>query len=152
MMDDPSPTPDGRAYGCPACDKALKIESWEDLGDSPCPHCSHLLWFVRKTVDDVVVLTFVPGLMLASESLDRVDEVRSAVGDATRAVLDLSQLNFLSSLFLGMLVALHRQMEADMGHLKICGIHPDNRESFRFTRLDTMLNICEDEPSALQSF
>ncbi len=37
------------------------------------------------------------------------------------AVLDLSQLNFLSSLFLGMLVALHRQMDDDRGHLKICG-------------------------------
>jgi anti-anti-sigma factor len=151
-MDKPAPTPDRGTYGCPACGSTLQIDSWEALGDSPCPECDQLLWFVRKTVDGVVVLTFVPGLMLASESLDRVDEVRSAVGDATRAVLDLSQLNFLSSLFLGMLVALHRQMSDDLGQLKICGIHPDNRESFRFTRLDTMLDICEDEQSALASF
>ena len=34
---------------CPACGKPVAIEPRE----TPCPHCHHLLWFVRKPVGDV---------------------------------------------------------------------------------------------------
>jgi anti-anti-sigma factor len=101
---------------------------------------------------DVVVLTFLPGLMMSSESLDRVDEVKAAIGGVPRVIINLAPIHFLSSIFLGLLVAIHRQMESAKGSLRVCGVQPDNREVFRITKLEQMLTLCDDEQSALESF
>ena len=37
----------------------------------PCEHCGQLLWFVRKPLGEVVILTFFPGLAIALDSIAR---------------------------------------------------------------------------------
>lgn len=151
-MNDSAPISEPTANYCPACGTKVTAEPLNEAGDVPCPECGRLYWFVKQTLENTVVLTFLPGLMVSSESLGRVEEVLSAVDDSPRAILDLSQLHFLSSIFLGLLVAVHRQVVADGGKLRICGVQPDNLEVFRFTKLDKFFDICEDRPSALASF
>ena len=110
------------------------------------------MWFVRRSVDGVVVLTFLPGLVTGSEGLQRIDEVVSAFGGSSRVVVNLSRLRFVSSMFLGMLVVLHKRVVLVKGELKICGIQPEASVVFKITRLDKVFDIRDDEQSALASF
>ena len=47
-----SRTPEGQPTRCPLCSRELVIEPSALFGDATCPHCGHLLWFVRLA-DDV---------------------------------------------------------------------------------------------------
>jgi anti-anti-sigma factor len=137
---------------CPLCGKRLFIVPAALTGDVPCRQCGRVLWFVRKTVDDAVILTFLPGLMVGSESLERINDVSMAIGDSPRVVLNLSYLHFVASMFLGMLMVLHKRAISAKGTLKICGVQPEAMTVFKLTKLDSVLAIYQDERSALESF
>ncbi len=138
---------------CPLCDHVVIIRPVSmPAKDAPCPHCGELLWFVRKTIDDVVILSFLPGLMAGSESLERTSEVLAAVGDFPRVVLDLSHLPFIASMFLGMLVVLQKRMASAKRTLKICGIQPEPAVVFKLTKLDGVFAIYDGQRRALESF
>ena len=42
-----SRTPEGDRNRCPLCAHEIVIEPSAFFGDAPCPHCGHLLWFVK---------------------------------------------------------------------------------------------------------
>ena len=151
MTESPQPVQDAPNL-CPACGEPFVPDPASPEEEGPCPHCRHPVWFVRRARDEAVVLTFLTGLVSGSESLGRLDEVTAAMGNAPRVVVNLSQMRFISSMFLGMLVALNRRIVAAKAALRLCGLRPGEREVFRATRLDTVFDIREDEPSALASF
>ncbi len=136
---------------CPACGKEVILGTGEIVGETPCLSCGRWLWFVRRTVGDVALLTFLPGLIVGSESAGRVDEVLAAVGDCSGLILDVSRLRLTSSVFLGMLVALHRTWQPLHGRLKVCGLGRNSREAFKATHLEVLFDIYEDEQAALAS-
>ena len=137
---------------CPACGWGVVLDSLDAAADGPCPHCGSLLWFVRKCRGGAVVLTFLPGLMAGEEAMGKVDQVRAAAASADRLVLNLSHMRFISSMFLGMLVVMHRELLAADRTAKLCGLHADAREVFRANKLDRLFEIHEDEPAAIGSF
>jgi anti-anti-sigma factor len=72
------------------------------------------------------------------------------MGEATvrrwsSVVLDCSRLEFLSSLGLGALIRLDRQLRPTGGRLRLCGLNPHLREFFAITRLDRVMLIADDE-------
>jgi anti-anti-sigma regulatory factor len=140
---------DGAVNHCPACLHGVNVDSLALLGDSPCPHCGQLLWFVRRTSGSAVVLTLLPGLISGSEPVRRVGEIMSAAGKAPRVVLNLGQLRLVSSMVLAMLIVVYRRMLAAERRLKLCGLEGDNLNAFRITKLDWLFEICEDEQKAL---
>ena len=137
---------------CPACNREVSIEGIDSPGDLPCSGCGRLLWFVRKRVNGVAVLTFLPGLLSGSESEGRLEEVVSATNGLTRVVLNLSHLRFVSSLFLGMMVGLRRRLAAVAGSLKVCGLNEKSSEAFCTAGMDRLLDLCDDEPTAIARF
>ena len=151
-MSESPPTPQSTPGGCPECGAEVRAEPSTWVEDAPCPQCGHPLWFLRKSVDGIIVLTFLPGLMAGSEGLQRVDEVLSALGGSSRAVLDLSRLRFVSSMFLGMLVVLHKRVASANGELKLCGIQPGAAVVFGITKLDKVFDIHDGQQSALASY
>ncbi len=141
-----------RCEYCPYCGAAVDLSLAEPSGDAPCPQCQQLLWFVRKSVDGVTVLTFLPGLMVGSESSGKADEVFAALGGEVRVVVNFSRLRLASSLFLGMMVALRRKVKAAGGNVKVCQLAPVVESSFRATQLHSLFEIYPDEQSAVNSF
>ncbi len=137
---------------CPFCGARSVVDLSKAEEDAPCPSCGRLLWFVRKPLDEVAVLIFLPGLISGSESLSRVDEVISAIASASRVAVDLSRLRLITSTFLGMLVSLQRNVVSAQGTLKLFGMSSGQREVFRTTKLDTVFDIHGDEQRALASF
>jgi anti-anti-sigma factor len=150
MAMSPFPDPfDQTPVFCPCCDNAIGTSP--PLGDEPCPLCGRSLWFVKKEVDEAVILVFLPGLKSGSEGEKGADDVLSAAGDQDVVVIDLSRLRLLSSSFLGLLVALHNQLQAANRQLKICGVSSDAYESLQTTNLSDFLEVYEDERAALAS-
>ena len=151
-MADASESPRGLPVACPYCGAGSVIDAPGAEEDTPCTGCGRLLWFVRRPNDDVAVLVFLPGLISGSESLPRVDEVISAVGNSSRIALDLSRLRVMTSMFLGMLVSLQKSVAGTGGTLRLFGVSPGQREIFRTTKLDALFSIYADEASVLASF
>jgi anti-sigma B factor antagonist len=135
---------------CPHCGHPQSILA--AARDRECPRCGKTLWFLHHSARGVTVLTFLPAGKSGRESTQRLDEVRSLVGDAPRVVADLSQMQFLSSLFLGMLVMLYRRAQAAGGGMKIVGINEANSEILGRTKLDQIFELFADESTALASF
>jgi anti-sigma B factor antagonist len=137
---------------CPACGSEVAFQPSGPAGDFRCPRCGCLLWFLRKSVDGVAILTFLPGSMCDRESVEQVDDVVSAIRSSRGAVLNLSHLRFVSAFFLGLLVRLHLRMVSAQATLTICGLRPESLEVFQVTKLDEVFSIHYNEQNALKSF
>ena len=67
-------------------------------------------------------------------------------------VVDFSQVNYLSSSALGMLIGLQRRVMQKKGQIKLSGIRPEIMEVFRITKLDTVFDIYKDAAAAVEAF
>jgi anti-anti-sigma factor len=56
-------------------------------------------------------------------------------------LLDFSNVDFMSSSFLGLLVKLHKRVTEKKGQLKLCNIDKKIKKVFKITQLDKILNI-----------
>lgn len=75
-------------------------------------------------------------------------ELEMLVGTGQRRVmLDLSQVQFIDSTGLGVLVSLLKRMGAD-GRIAIIGAGPSVVKLFQLTRLDTLFRICKSQNEA----
>jgi anti-anti-sigma regulatory factor len=151
-MGDSLPLPGDIPNHCPACGKEIVLPSLQPPGDTACPHCGHLLWFVKKCRGGVVIVTFLPGLASGMEAVLRVDEVLAALGNSSRLVLNLCHLRIMSSMFLAMLTVIHRKMVLIDGAFRLCGLQRNSREALGATKLDTIWTAYEDEQSAVEGF
>ena len=66
-------------------------------------------------------------------------------------VLDFSNVKFLSSAVLGLLIRISRKIYESQGQLKLLGINPKIHEIFKITRLDRVFDIHVDRYDAVQS-
>jgi anti-sigma B factor antagonist len=77
----------------------------------------------------------------------KADLLRLVDGEnRTRLVLDFTEVQFLSSQVIGMLLSLHKRLtaakSADAGaEMVLCGLRPQLIELLKVTRLDRMLKI-----------
>jgi anti-sigma B factor antagonist len=69
-----------------------------------------------------------------------------------RLLLDLSNVRFLSSNALGILVSLKKKVDAAGGRLRLCGLEPDLLELLRITNLDRIFEMYESREEALKDF
>ena len=66
-------------------------------------------------------------------------------------VLDFSNVKFLTSAVLGLLIRISRKIYESEGQFKLCGINPKIQEIFRITRLDRIFDIHADRYDAVRS-
>ena len=68
----------------------------------------------------------------------------AAVRDAAEAVIDLSEVEFVDSAGIGVLVALYRAMRTRGARARYCGVRPGVRSVLEIIRLDQILEIVDD--------
>lgn len=107
--------------------------------------------FLLETDNGTAVFT-----MLDSELISEVpvSKVRCALEgpelkDLGNCVLDFSRVMFLSSVPLGSIIALNREVHHRGGQLAIVGATPSVRDVFAVTRLDTIMLLCDTIDQAL---
>lgn len=91
----------------------------------------------RSILDEETIIPIRKDLM------QLVEQGKSAI------LLDFSRVEHLSSSMLGVLIKLNSSVA---GQLKLCGIRPVLMEVFKITRLDSIIQIYDDEIRALESF
>jgi anti-sigma B factor antagonist len=109
-----------------------------------------------KDVNGVAVVDFVDsGLMFEATLIHELgEELHSLLTDhgQSRILLDFSQVRYLSSSMLGQLVKLVKEVETARGQLKITGLGPVLRDTFRISHLESLFEIYDDKASALKAF
>lgn len=66
-----------------------------------------------------------------------------------RLLVDFSNVKFLSSVMLGVLIRISKRVYERDGKLGLCGINPKIYEIFKITRLNKIFDIYEDTNEAL---
>jgi anti-sigma B factor antagonist len=61
-------------------------------------------------------------------------------------LLDFTHVDYLSSVELGTLITLHKDLQASGGRLTLFNLVPQVYQVFSVTRLDTYLDICREQP------
>lgn len=67
-------------------------------------------------------------------------------------ILDLSQVNYMDSMALGVLISLQRSCRMNGGTLVLCGLESNLRRIFKMTMLDSVFSIRETVEEALKIF
>ncbi len=67
-----------------------------------------------------------------------------------RIVLELDEVELLTSLLLGQLLKLHQRVDARGGLMRLCGVSPANRTVLHTSRLDRRLPAFTDRFEAVQ--
>jgi anti-sigma B factor antagonist len=110
---------------------------------------------VISQIQDVTVVNFRNRSILDTVGVESISKELYALADEQarkKIVLDFSQVRFLSSQMLGVLIALHKKLREYDGRFIICGLQPELHRVFRITRLDKILEFAEDETQALAKF
>jgi len=110
---------------------------------------------VISRIQDVTVVNFRNTAILDGAAVDAAAEELYALVDQQakrKIILDFSNVRFLSSTMLGVLIVLHKKICSIKGKFVICGLRGDLTRVFKITRLDKILTFAADEEKAMNSF
>ena len=71
---------------------------------------------------------------------------------SVRLVIDCSNVTFVDSMGLGVLISLLRRARSHQGDVKMASLTDDVRTVFEITRLHRLFDICADTPTACRQF
>ena len=110
---------------------------------------------VVQNIGDVVVVSLGSSTILDGITVEAVARRLFELVDQQarrKILLDFSQVKFLSSSMLGVLIRLQKRAGAIKGRVVIVGLRPELHRVFKITRLDKIFNFYRDEAEALSSF
>lgn len=137
------------ACRCPACGEKLAPHLMLPNLAMPCPDCGYFLWCRSRVVDDVVILDVLRDTSPEQADIHRLADSLVDSRVVPRVVVDLSDLDCISSLLMAKLIVLNRRIHHAEGTLVLCGMSQFVRETFVSTKLDTLFEIADDEETAL---
>jgi anti-anti-sigma factor len=112
-------------------------------------------WLEVEPVGDVTVVRFTTRTVLGNDAIDAIDGQLFGLVESSGCrglVLNLANVESLSTAMVGRLVALQRRVETGGGRLVLCGLGPFLVEIFKVLNFTQLAPIFRDEPEALQSF
>lgn len=93
---------------------------------------------------DVNFVTILDKEILDDASIKDLEQEIGAVmadGERPNLLVDFSNVKFMSSAFLGLLVKIHKRVREDGGEIKLSNVHPNIYRVFEITRLDKVFDI-----------
>ncbi|HEY5476576.1 MAG TPA: STAS domain-containing protein [Tepidiformaceae bacterium] len=104
---------------------------------------------VRQAPDGTAIVDIKGDVTSACEPVLMSAYESAGGGEAKRVVLNFSNLDYMNSGGIGMLVTLLVRAKRQHQQLAAFGLSEHYRQIFELTRLDEAIAIYEDEPSAL---
>ena len=108
-----------------------------------------------STVDAVTVVGFVDRKILDAVSIQELSEELIALVDQdrhTNLLLNFSEVEFLSSGALNLLIILNNKVKASDGQIKLCELNENIYEVFKITRLNQLFDIHKNETEGVAAF
>jgi stage II sporulation protein AA (anti-sigma F factor antagonist) len=112
-------------------------------------------WFDVEQVDQVTVARFPRPVALDGEDAEAVGEQLAGLvldSGCCRLVLNLANVESLSSAMLGKLIWIHKKALPLGGRLAVCRVDPKLEHIFDTVKLSVLIGIYADEKEAVQSF
>jgi anti-sigma B factor antagonist len=103
---------------------------------------------------NVTIITFTQEKILEETDIKALqDSILSVVeqGGPINLILDFSNVQFLSSSVLGLLIRISKRVYEAGGKLALCNIIPKIFEIFKITRLTNIFDIYDDTDSATEA-
>lgn len=110
---------------------------------------------VIQSIREVTIVRFQESSILDTLLIQRISDDLSHLVDAKhtrKLVLDFTDVKFLSSSALGVLVVLKKKSDAIKGQVVLCGLRKDLRKIFKITSLEKLFKFADDERGALEVF
>lgn len=105
--------------------------------------------------DDIAIVTILESRILDEANIHAIGkELTDLVTKRymIKMIVDLTEVQYLSSAVLRVFIALYKQIKAENGDLKLCCVRPSIREVFKVTQLDKMIPILETQEAAVNDF
>ena len=107
----------------------------------------------RKRVNDVTVLRFAQGAQLLASSLELAELSNVIrVQNDSKVLIDLSKVSRIDSTGLGVLMNCYCHAVKNAGALKLLNADAPVRRVLSVTKIDSVLQMFEDEAAAIASF
>ena len=103
--------------------------------------------------DKAVIIKFADEKILEDKDIAAVQEAIMSVVEQTQRinlVLDFTNVKFLSSAVLGLLIRVSKKVYERDGQLRLCNINPRIYEIFKITRLTKVFDIYSDMENAVE--
>ena len=103
-------------------------------------------------VDNAVVVTLLLEKILEQSDIQVIqDSIMPLIDEkpGVNLVIDFSDVRFLSSSVLGLLIRISKKIYETAGQLRLCSIDAKINEIFKITRLDKVFQILPDKESAI---
>ncbi len=103
---------------------------------------------------DVTTVKFVSRKILDEVNIMEIGKTLTSLvadTDKPKILLDFSNVSYMSSSALGVLITVHKRIREKQGQLALCGIQPSIYEIFTITRLNEIFNIYETHQKALEN-
>jgi anti-sigma B factor antagonist len=104
----------------------------------------------------IAVVQFVNSqLMFATNVVDEIGvELESLISDHAypKIVLDFRDVQYVSSMMLAKLANLQKHADVAKRQLKLCGLGPVLKDTFRIGHFDRVFSVYDDAESAMKSF
>jgi anti-sigma B factor antagonist len=107
----------------------------------------------RKRINDVTVLRFAQNTQLLASSLEltELSKVIRLENDS-KVLIDLSRVSRIDSTGLGVLMGCYSHAVKNAGALKLLNADAPVRKVLSVTKIDSVLQMFEDETTAIESF
>jgi anti-sigma B factor antagonist len=105
--------------------------------------------------EKATIVTFADEKILEERDIVELQESLMGVieqSEKINLILDFSNVKFLSSAVLGLLIRVSKKIYEQDGHLRLCNISPRIYEIFKITRLTKIFDILPDRATAAASF
>ena len=103
--------------------------------------------------DDATVVGFTDEKILEEREIAALQEAIMSIieqPEHINLILDFSNVRYLSSAVLGLLIRISKRIYEHDGQLKLCNINQKIFEIFKITRLTKTFDICKDLDSAVE--
>ncbi|MGC8800432.1 MAG: STAS domain-containing protein [Chloroflexus sp.] len=105
-----------------------------------------------EQVDDVLIIQLPARLDAAGVAAIESDLASTITGHGGKVLADMTNVNFVASLALRMLLSNLRAIQPLGGDLRLYGLQPQIAEIFRKSRFDTLFKIYPDRETALAAY
>jgi len=108
-----------------------------------------------QNIGGVTVVDFTDSSILDGIAVETIGQrLYELVDERARrkVLLDFTQVKFLSSSLLGVLIKLQQKAKAIKGRIAICGLRPELRRVFEISRTEKLFSFYDSEEAALNSF
>ena len=112
-------------------------------------------YFTFQVIGGVVAARCLMSNLSDEENIDPVGQELLTLVDkyeCRRIILDLSDVEYMTSAMVGKMIRIHRQMHRDNGKLVLCQLHPTVYEILHTSKLLTYFNVANSVEEAVALF